>query len=151
MSPLMDGPDSFGTSPLRYNAYRGFGYRGSRFEGERFSGPLVSPMPKRRSIATCPSDGRRQLSAQINGRDIFGMINGHDQVPTFLNRIHTSCHFGVSVIRISQVAKTRVLSLWFPGCQNAEALNRIHVYSIDGRSKYFHGSWGLRSRFLRYS
>jgi hypothetical protein len=104
--------------------------------------------PKRRPTATCPFDGRRRPSAKINGRDLFGMINGHDQIPAFLNLIHTSRHFGVSVIGISRLAKTRVLALWFPGCRNAEALTSSHVYSIDGRSRYFHGPWGLRSRFL---
>jgi hypothetical protein len=98
--------------------------------------------PKRRPAATCPSDGRRRPSAKINGRDLFGMINGHDQIPAFLNLIHTSRHFGVSVIGISRLAKTRVLALWFPGCRNAEALTSSHVYSIDGRSRYFHGPWG---------
>jgi hypothetical protein len=124
----MDGPDSFG---LLLSATARIGVSGigiSRFEGARFSGPLVSQMPKRRLTATCPSDGWRQPSAKINGRDLFGMINGHDQVPAFLNLIHTSRHFGVSVIGISRVTKTRVLALWFPRvpkCQSAYQQPRV--------------------------
>jgi hypothetical protein len=144
----MDGLDSFETSLFYYQVRRDFGYRDFMIcEGKVYC-PLVSRMSKRRLAATCPFDGRRRPSAKINIRDLFGLINSHDQIPAFLNLIHTSRHFRVSVIGISRLAKTRVLSLWFPGCQNTEALTSSHVYSIDGRSRYFHGPWGLRSRFL---
>jgi hypothetical protein len=45
------------------------------------------------------------------------MINGHDQIPAFLNLNHTSRHFEASVIGISRLAKTRVLCpfvFWVP-------------------------------------
>jgi hypothetical protein len=73
----------------------------SQFVWARFSSPLVSRIPKCQPAATCPSDGWRQPSAKINGRDLFEMINGHDQIPAFLNLIHTSRHFRVLVIGIS--------------------------------------------------
>jgi hypothetical protein len=77
--------------------------RVSRFHDLRRQGflPFGFPdveTPKRRPTTTCPSDGWRRPSAKINSHDIFGMINGHDQIPAFLNLIHTSRHFRVSVI-----------------------------------------------------
>jgi hypothetical protein len=115
-SPLMDGLGSFGTSPLHYRAYQNFGYRDFAICEGKVSCLLSFPdaeTPKRRPTATCPFDGRRRPSAKINGHDLFGMINGHDQIPAFLNLIHILRHFGVSVIGISRLAKTRVLVLSF--------------------------------------
>jgi hypothetical protein len=112
----MDGLGSFGTSPLHYRAYQNFGYRDFAICEGKVSCLLSFPdaeTPKRRPAATCPFDGRRRPSAKINGHDLFGMINGHDQIPAFLNLIHILRHFGVSVIGISRLAKTRVLVLSF--------------------------------------
>jgi hypothetical protein len=132
-SPLMDGLGSFGTSTLHYRAYQNFGYRDFTICEGKVSCLLSFPdaeMLKRRPTATCPFDGRRRPSAKINGHDLFGMINGHDQILAFLNLIHIICHFGVSVIEISRLAKTRFLSFHFLGCRNAEALTSSHVYSL---------------------
>jgi hypothetical protein len=72
-------------------------------------GSLDAEMSKRRPAATCAFDGQRRPSTKIDGRGIFGMINGHDQVLAFLNINHTSLHFKASMIGISRLAKTRVL------------------------------------------
>jgi hypothetical protein len=77
------------------------GFHDLRRQGFLPFGFLDAEMLKCRPAATCPSDGWQRPSAKINGRDPFGMINGHNQILTFLNLIHTSGHFGVSVIEIS--------------------------------------------------
>jgi hypothetical protein len=93
----------------RSTGFRVSGFRDSRRQGFLPFGSPDAETPKRRPAATCPFDGRRRPSTKIDGRGLFGMINGHDQIPAFLNLNHTSRHFEASVIGISRLAKTRVL------------------------------------------
>jgi hypothetical protein len=93
----------------RSTGFRVSGFRDSRRQGFLPFGSPDAETPKRRPTATCPFDGRRRPSTKIDGRGLFGMINGHDQIPAFLNLNHTSRHFEASVIGISRLAKTRVL------------------------------------------
>jgi hypothetical protein len=119
-------------------------------EGKVFlpSGSPDTETPKRRPAATCPFDGRWRPSTKIDSRGIFGMINGHDQIQAFLNLNHTSLHFEASVIEISQLTKTRVLCPFVFQVPKRQSASSGHVCFIDGRSRNFHGPWGLWSRFL---
>jgi hypothetical protein len=64
----LDGSDSLSTIPHQES-------------GEAFSCDFL--VPKRQPTATCPSNGRLRPLATINSCDLFGMINGRDQILAF--------------------------------------------------------------------
>jgi hypothetical protein len=139
-SSSFKSPNSDMESPVRDRRLlgswiqRSTGFRVSRVRDSQRQGflPFGSPDAetlKRRPETMCPFYGRRRPSTKIDGRGLFGMINGHDQILDFLNLNHTSRHFEASVIGISRLAKTRVLCPF--------------VFRVPN-----HEPWGLWSRFL---
>jgi hypothetical protein len=95
----MGGPDSFGTPPSYHKTLSGdLGLIHRAHRGFAY-----------RDFATCEDKGSYPLVSQVPKH----------RNPFTLHRFGIS-HTGISHIRISQHAKTRVHTLWFPGYRNAE-------------------------------
>jgi hypothetical protein len=132
VSRVLKRRNLFTQNRLIHRARQGFGYRDFATCENEGSYPLVSWVPKPKPIHAKPAHPQSASGFRVPGfRDLrkrgvlpFGFLGA--EAETYSRKTGSSTErVGVLGTGILQLAKTRGLTLWFPGCQNAENLREL--------------------------